>query len=207
MIHLMRQGKNIFRPIAFAISALCIVLTMIDCPRPGELFSYFTIQSNVMCLILLFFELRKEPPALFRGLAVVCISLTFLVYNFMLRPADFTIANMGNIKNISNLFAHYLVPACVWIDYLLFSPKGGMKAYYPLIWICWPILYLAYIMLVYKPMGGTFIVEGKLCTVPYFFLDIEVLGAGGVTLWCIAIAAVILLLSYLFLLLDRLLSR
>ena len=152
-------------------------------------------------------KLKKEPPALFRGLAVVCISLTFLVYNFMLRPADFTIANMGNLKNISNLFAHYMVPAFVWIDYLLFTPKGGMKWYYPLIWICYPLLYLAYIMLIYKPMGGTFIVEGEVCKVPYFFLDTEILGIGGVTLWCLAIAAVILLLSYLFLLFDKLLSH
>lgn len=203
----MRQGKNIFRPIAFAVSTACIVLTMLDCPRHGELFSYFTIQSNVMCLIMMAWKLKKEPPALFRGLAVVCISLTFLVYNFMLRPADFTIANMGNLKNISNLFAHYMVPAFVWIDYLLFTPKGGMKWYYPLIWICYPLLYLAYIMLIYKPMGGTFIVEGEVCKVPYFFLDTEILGIGGVTVWCIAIAAVILLLSYLFLLLDKLLSH
>jgi len=203
----MRQGKNIFRPIAFAVSTACIVLTMLDCPRHGELFSYFTIQSNVMCLIMMAWKLKKEPPALFRGLAVVCISLTFLVYNFMLRPADFTIANMGNLKNISNLFAHYMVPAFVWIDYLLFTPKGGMKWYYPLIWICYPLLYLAYIMLIYKPMGGTFIVEGEVCKVPYFFLDTEILGIGGVTLWCLAIAAVILLLSYLFLLLDKLLSH
>ena len=203
----MRQGKNIFRPIAFAVSTACIVLTMLDCPRHGELFSYFTIQSNVMCLIMMAWKLKKEPPALFRGLAVVCISLTFLVYNFMLRPADFTIANMGNLKNISNLFAHYMVPAFVWIDYLLFTPKGGMKWYYPLIWICYPLLYLAYIMLIYKPMGGTFIVEGEVCKVPYFFLDTEILGIGGVTVWCLAIAAVILLLSYLFLLLDKLLSH
>lgn len=203
----MSQGKNIFRPIAFAVSAACIVLTMFDCPRHGELFSYFTIQSNVMCLIMMFWKLRKEPPALFRGLAVVCITLTFLVYNFMLRPADFTIANMGNLKNISNLFAHYMVPACIWIDYLLFTPKGSMKWYYPIIWICYPVLYLAYIMLIYKPIGGTFIVEGEVCNVPYFFLDTEVLGIGGVTLWCLAIAAVILLLSYLFLLLDKILSH
>ena len=203
----MRQGKNIFRPIAFAVSAACIVLTMLDCPRHGELFSYFTIQSNVICLIMMAWKLKKEPPALFRGLAVVCISLTFLVYNFMLRPADFTIANMGNLKNISNLFAHYMVPAFVWIDYLLYTPKGGMKWYYPLIWLCYPLLYLAYIMLVYKPIGGTFIVEGEVCKVPYFFLDTEILGIGGVTLWCLAIAAVILLLSYLILLLDKLLSH
>lgn len=203
----MRQGKNIFRPIAFAVSAACIVLTMLDCPRHGELFSYFTIQSNVICLIMMTWKLKKEPPALFRGLAVVCISLTFLVYNFMLRPADFTIANMGNLKNISNLFAHYMVPAFVWIDYLLYTPKGGMKWYYPLIWLCYPLLYLAYIILVYKPIGGTFIVEGEVCKVPYFFLDTEILGIGGVTLWCLAIAAVILLLSYLILLLDKLLSH
>lgn len=207
MIHFMKQGKNIFRPIAFAVSAVCIVLTMLDCPRHGELFSYFTIQSNVMCLILMFWKLRKEPPAIFQGLATVCITLTFLVYHIMLRPAGFTIANMGNLKNISNLFAHYLVPACVWIDYLLFTPKGGMKVYYPLAWICYPLLYLAYIKLIYRPMGGTFIVEGELSSVPYFFLDTEVLGIGGVALWCVAIAAVILLLSYLFLLLDKLLSR
>ncbi len=203
----MRKGKNIFRPFAFAASVACIVLCMFDCPRHGELFSYFTIQSNVMCLILLSWNLRKEPPALLRGLATVCITLTFLVYHFMLRPESLTLDNLNNLKNLATSFAHYLVPACVWIDYLLFTPKGGMRLYYPLIWLCYPILYLAYIMLIYKPAGGTFIVEGEICNVPYFFLDIEVLGAGGVALWCIAIAAGFLIISCLFLLLDRLLSH
>ena len=203
----MRKGKNIFRPFAFAASVACIVLCMFDCPRHGELFSYFTIQSNVMCLILLSWNLRKEPPALFRGLATVCITLTFLVYHFMLRPESLTLDNLNNLKNLATSFAHYLVPACVWIDYLLFTPKGGMRLYYPLIWLCYPLLYLAYIMLIYKPAGGTFIVEGEICNVPYFFLDIEVLGAGGVALWCIAIAAGFLIISCLFLLLDKLLSH
>ncbi len=203
----MRKGKNIFRPFAFAASVACIVLCMFDCPRHGELFSYFTIQSNVMCLILLSWNLRKEPPALLRGLATVCITLAFLVYHFMLRPESLTLDNLNNLKNLATSFAHYLVPACVWIDYLLFTPKGGMRLYYPLIWLCYPILYLAYIMLIYKPAGGTFIVEGEICNVPYFFLDIEVLGAGGVALWCIAIAAGFLIISCLFLLLDRLLSH
>ena len=203
----MIQGKNIFRPIAFAVSAVCIVLTMFDCPRHSELFSYFTIQSNVMCLILLFWKLRKEPPAIFQGLAVVCITLTFLCYHFLLRPESFTIGNLNNLKNISTSFAHYLVPIFVWIDYLLFTPKAKMQLHYPALWICYPLLYLAYIMLVYKPIGGTFIVEGEICQVPYFFLDIEVLGAGGVALWCIIIAAVFMTLSYLFLLLDKFMSH
>ena len=203
----MDKGKNIFRPVAFAVSAVCIVLTMIDCPRYGELFSYFTIQSNVMCLILLFWNLRKEPPALFRGLATVCITLTFLVYHSLLRPEDLTLNNLGNIKNMATTFAHYLVPACVWIDYLFFAQKGLMRLSYPFKWLCYPLLYLAYILLVYKPLGGTFIVEGKLCKVPYFFFDVEVLGAGGVAVWCLILAAGVLVLSYLFLLLDKFLSR
>ena len=203
----MIQARRYFRLIAFAISVTCIVLCMFDCPRFGELFSYFTIQSNVMCLITLFLSIRKEPPALMRGLAMVCITLTFLVYHTMLRPADFTLTNLGNLKNISNLFAHYLVPFCVWIDYLLFCPKGQMRRFYPLKWLCYPLLYLAYILLVYKPLGGTFVVEGELCRVPYFFLDAAKIGAGGVALWCVLIASGFLVLSYLFLLVDRLLSR
>ena len=203
----MTRGKRFFRPFAFAISVACIVLCMFDCPRHGELFSYFTIQSNVMCLIMLSIGLKKDAPALFRGLAMVCITLTFLVYHFMLRPADFTLANLGNLKNISNLFAHYLVPACVWIDYILFSAKGRMKLYYPAVWLMYPLLYLAYILLIYKPLGFTFIVEGEVCNVPYFFLDTSVLGASGVALWCVIIASGFLVLSYLYLLLDRLLSH
>ena len=171
----MRKGKNIFRPFTFAASVACIVLCMFDCPRHGELFSYFTIQSNVMCLILLSWNLRKEPPALFRGLATVCITLTFLVYHFMLRPESLTLDNLNNLKNLATSFAHYLVPACVWIDYLLFTPKGGMRLYYPLIWLCYPLLYLAYIMLIYKPAGGTFIVEGEFFA---FKQDFTRLGCG-----------------------------
>ena len=203
----MNKGKRFFRPFAFTVSAVCIVLTMIDCPRYKELFSYFTIQSNVMCLILLFWNLRKEPPALLRGLATVCITLTFLVYHALLRPDSLTLDNLMNIKNLATTFAHYLVPACIWIDYLFFTQKGLMRLSYPFKWLCYPLLYLAYILLVYKPLGGTFIVDGQLCKVPYFFLDVEVLGTGGAAFWCMILAIGFLILAYLFLLLDKLLSR
>ena len=200
------MSKRIFRPIAFAISVCCIVLTMIDCPRHVELFSYFTIQSNVFCLIMLLWGLKKEPPALLRGLATVCITLTFLVFHFLLQPADLTLDNLWNIKNMATTFAHYVVPAVVWLDYLFFTPKGNMRLSYPLKWLAYPLLYLAYLHF-YKMAGGTFIVDGQVCRVPYFFLDTAVLGSGGVAVWCVIIASGFFALSYLFLLLDRLLSR
>ena len=202
----MKQGKKLFRLCAFAFAVTGIVLCMIHCPRYWELFSYFTIQSNVMCLLMMGINLRRESPAPLRGIATVCITLTFLVFHFMLRPADLTLDNLGNISNMSTLFAHYIVPFCVWVDYILFSPKGHMRLYYPVTWLCYPLLYLAYILLVYKPLGGTFLVEGQLCRVPYFFLDAEALGAGGVAVWCIIIAAGFLTLAYLFVLIDKLLS-
>ncbi len=203
----MMNGKKIFRFCAFLISLTSIVLCMIHCPRYWELFSFFTIQSNVLCLIMFTFNLKKESPPLFRGLVTVCITLTFLVFHFLLRPAGLTMDNLGNLANMSTTFAHYLVPACIWTEYIFFSEKGKMKLLYPFIWIIYPLLYVAYILLIYKPMGGTFLVDGKICNVPYFFLDTAALGAGGVAIWCVVIAFGFLIMSYLFLLLDRLLSR
>lgn len=199
----MIQFKTRFRFCALAIAVAGIILCMIDCPRYWELYSYFTIQSNIMCIILFAWGLRKETPVAVRGLATVCITLTFLVYHFMLRPDTFTLSTLNNVKNISNLFAHYLVPICTWADYVLFDPKRRIRPAAPLSWLAYPLLYLAYIKLICRPLGLKFVMDGQVHNAPYFFLDSDILSTGQITLWCIAIGAGFLLLSYIFYIVDR----
>ena len=202
----MKYIKPLFRFCALIAAVVGLVLNFMACPIKSEYFAFFTMQSNFLCLALLIWDQKKEPEAWFRGLATVCIALTAIVYHFLLRPESFTLAELWTVPNSASLFAHYIIPICVITDYLAFSPKGRIKAHYPPMWLIFPVFYIGFLK-VYNSLGGLFIVDGELTKYPYFFLDADVLGIGGVTLWCLGIAAAILTASYLFMLLDRILSH
>lgn len=208
----MRKSVRLYRISAFILAVAGIIFNMAAYPHYAELFSYFTLQSNVLCTVMLghamlrSFGRNREAgtgEVFFRGLCTVCITLTFLVYHFALRPENLTPATLfDNMTNISTLFAHYIVPAAVITDYLLFFPKRRFRMYYPPLWLVYPVVYLCYVFL-YSAAGGTFAIDGKISPVPYFFLDSAVVGSSGVVLWICLMATGFTLLSYIFVFADR----
>ncbi len=202
--------KPVFRITAFLAAAAGIVFNIIAYPYPAELFSYFTLQSNVLCTVMLgAAAVRRDDSGrgIFRGCCTVCITLTFLVYHFLLKPETLVPATLfDNMTNVSTLFAHYIVPALTVLDYLMFFPKGKFRLHYPLLWLCFPVAYLFYVFM-YSASGGTFSIDGETASMPYFFLDSGKVGTGGTVLWICIIAAGFTALSYLLVLLDRALCR
>ena len=84
-----------------------------------------------------------------------------------------------------------------------FDPKRRIRPAAPITWLGYPLLYLAYIKLICRPLGLTFVVDGQVYNAPYFFLDSDILSTGQITLWCVAIGAGFLLMSYIFYVVDR----
>ncbi len=175
----------------------------------GNTLAYFTILSNL--LVFIFFLIiwiktlrdvicNKEEEGYnthllqIKGIATLCITVTGLVYAFLL-------ANYGNKANYTfqNLSQHYIIPIMTILDYFLFDEKGKIKWYHPLLWCGCALLYLPYIFI-------RAIILGKNTTLlryPYFFLNVDRLGVGGVTLWCIGLIIFFMILTYLNFFFDK----
>lgn len=216
LFQIMKSREYIFKSAALAAGIAGIVINIYVCPRYGELFSYYTLQSNMICILYLGYLLlcgilkkrlfSANTEAVLRGGFTVCITFTFLIYHFMLRSPDLSPGNFTDINVISDIFVHYIFPAAVILDYLIFSEKGKFKFYFPFLWLALPLLYLCYVS-IYSAAGGRFIVEGKISEVPYFFLDKSAVGRAGVMLWTAAIAAGYMILSFILVAADRIAGK
>jgi hypothetical protein len=88
--------------------------------------TYFTLMSNVACLLyfpvaaLYQHRTGRSWQPMVKGAILMCISVTGLVYHFMLHGR---FAMQGTIL-ISNSLLHYVVPICTVIDWLVFDELG-----------------------------------------------------------------------------------
>lgn len=173
----------------------------------GNKFAYFTNLSNVVVFIIMltvlilniidvkngFFEEKNTHLLQYKGIGMLCITVTFLIYSTML-------ADYGSKSNYTfqNLTVHYIVPIMTILDYFLFDEKGKIKWWNPLIWILCSVIYLPFIFIRALILGN----NTTLIKYPYFFLNVDNLGAGKVILWCIGILLFFTALAYLLFLFD-----
>lgn len=181
-----------------------------------SLLSYYTSQSNVICLLAficsVYIEIRYEniPKSdnyyIIKGGIVVAIFITAIVYRVALAPTGFemdalknSIAN--NHKELANFLVHTFSPLLVIGDYFLFDEKGRFKWYYPIIWLLIPLSYVFYVY-IYSYVGGEFYSVGGSRKYAYFFLDYEEIGKIGVLKWIIFMTIFIEVVSYILVIFD-----
>lgn len=198
------------------IFSLClgIFLNLIDTSSRKALMSYYTLQSNLICLIafviIVVLKIRKkndnnEIYFLVKGAVTIAIVITAVVYHVALAPNNFVMDSLQNSianKVLADTFVHTISPILVVIDYFLFDEKGNMKYYYPIIWLIIPLNYVVYVY-TYSNLGGRFYSIGGSKKFAYFFLDYTKIGCKGVATWLLFIALAILAISEVFVLIDR----
>ncbi|MDR1157537.1 MAG: Pr6Pr family membrane protein [Oscillospiraceae bacterium] len=205
--------------LAYKITAMAVclagVLLIFGFPNALNLstIKYYTVQSNLLCLVFLTVSVIQAIVQMKRGglygavtymprckgAVVIAITLTLLVYQFMLTDTPFSMTEGG----AGNFFVHFLTPVLMILDWLLFDEKGHYRVSDPLWWTVIPLCYLAY-ALVAAPIGVTYIGGSRY---PYFFLDIDVIGVTGVVRYVLMITVVFLVLGYLIFGLDKWMGR
>lgn len=159
--------------------------------RLPSAFIYFTVQSNTFLIIVTGLNLAAvlrgaQPVALpVKGAATLYILITGLVYNIILaptihyKPTDFQVPLIGG--TVSNDLLHLLTPLMALLDWLLFDPHQPIRWRSALIWLSYPISYLAFAVLRVQiidtgliPSGGT--------RYPYGFINADKIGYGGVVI-------------------------
>lgn len=171
--------------------------------------SYFTMQSNILCFVILIISIvnngeRSKNFDILYGVSVVSITLTFFIFNFVLANSDFTMRAMQEEVTVDtgDIFVHYLVPVIMWIDFIFFTPHRIFSLSYVTKWLVFPVVYFLAVMS--KAMLLTYYnVEKTYKRYPYDFMNTEINGwpylmsyIGIFTLVCIVIGCVICVLDF-----------
>ncbi len=209
--------QMIYRIVLCCVSALAVLLTFgIFYLQPGELaplswrfLKYYTNISNyfVFCVsVIVLADNVKRVRAgektghnrkirLFKFMTTVMILVTFLVYSILLGNP----LSMGFWRNIGNLSFHVAVPILFVLDFFLFDEHKSVSVFAPLWSAVVPLGYVVYIFI----LGATI----SDFQYPYFFLDVNTLGYGGVLLWVLGLLVVFLALGYGMWLYDKLVRK
>lgn len=168
--------------VAFAILAAVVYTiqqVVDDAFKAVNLFSYFTILSNVAAMVLLAWEVARPPErqgptaASIRGAVTLYMAITFIVYWTLL--AD---PRIGGADPWVNLVLHLFAPLAVVVDWAIDRPRRLPGRAVVLAWLVWPLLYVTYSLI----RGA---VEDWY---PYPFLDPDQAGGYlGVAGFCVAI--------------------
>ena len=167
---------------------------------------YFTYQSNILVIvyfILDIFSIIKKKETFyprFKGAVTMSITVTFLVYHFLLSP---TADKYEGLAYIRNLIVHYIVPIMTIFDYIIFDKKGIYKIIDPLLWLIIPFVYFAFILI--RARIGSPFSDGSYY--PYFFVDIDKYGLKTVLRNVFFITLFFAFLGYIEYFIDRFLNK
>lgn len=175
-----------------------------------HMISYFTIQSNILCLVLyiiLLLDTIKEfylpdlkssirkKHSLLRGMMIMSITLVFLAYNIVLKCKGFTMLHGTSCHlTINDVYVHYLIPIMTIIDWLLFQEKNSFSFVDPFFWLILPASY--YLIINIKTIFQS-------CSYPYYFIDIDKLGLSTVLNNALLCICVCLVLGYIIVIIDK----
>ena len=194
---------------------LGIVLSFATTTNARYLLSYYTTQSNLLCLVVFVFlfigdligyDYQKRKVYYFlKGTITIAILVTAIVYVVALLPNDLPMYTVSSReaerwgKIMGNLLVHVISPLLVTVDYYFLDEKGNFKFFYPTTWLFFPVLYVCF---VYSGKGKFYRIGGSK-KFGYFFLDYEKIGIEGVIIWLTMIALGIRVLGYTLLFIDR----
>jgi len=184
--------------LAFAVLGLAAMVTQLvkvwDKPgNPGNFFSFFTIESNILTVAVLLYGVarpgllgRSPKLDLVRGAAVLYMTITFLVYGVLL--SGYQEELQTTIPWVDTV-VHRILPIVIFLDWIIDPPDNRLSWRDALPrWIAFPALYLVY-SLIRGPIVDWY---------PYPFLNPD--QAGGVAAlvaYSVGIAVVVALGTWL----------
>jgi len=165
---------------------------------PGNFWSFFTIQSNLIAAFVLLLavwkadDLRRSTTFdLIRGAAVVYLSTTGVVYGLLL--SGYQEALQTTLPWVDTLL-HRIMPIVMVADWLIDPPHRHIALRDAVWWLLFPFAYMVY-SLIRGPIVDWY---------PYPFLDPNNAGGyGAVALYGVGIAITVGVFAWLVVLLSR----
>ncbi|MDT0452766.1 Pr6Pr family membrane protein [Streptomyces hesseae] len=202
------------RPVAAAFRALIALAALtgiaLDTIESGDLlrlFSYFTIQSNILLAIACAWSAHRAwtgRPALsprITGGALLYISITGLVFHFVLSNDSSGFAMTSErtpLESIANHLLHTATPLAAALDWLVLTAPGAFLLRHAGQWLLYPLLYLPFALI-----RGALLDPGTEGRYPYPFLDVDLHGYAGIAQNAIVFGLAFYALALTLVLLDR----
>jgi hypothetical protein len=147
-------------------------------------FSFFTIESNILTVLLLFTLGLSDPKKakgkydFIRGAITLYMTMTGIIYIILLSGSQSLLVPW------INMVLHYIMPFALLLLWILFPPKKAIPYKKALLWMLFPLAYLAY-SLIRGPIAGWY---------PYPFIDVGLNGLPSVLITSVIIFIGVLLL-------------
>lgn len=188
---------------AFALIGQTIL--MIDRDTSAvNLFSYFTIESNILVLITCLLIVQRPDRGgtafgILRLGSLVSITVTGIVYATLL-------AGNGSFTGIEwwyDKIFHYVVPILSVIGFLVFRPRTRFDR--SAMWfIVFPLVWLVYTLVRAEVADPVYaLTKDTTGPVPYGFLDAGEHGAVAVVIGCVVLTAIFVLIAEAYLRFSR----
>lgn len=230
MITAARIYWGIVAAIGTASFTLSCILSMTEEGNGGVLnglwftLSYFTVWSNIVTFISnwgLCMDPTRDSARFrwFRMTSLVMITVTGLVYAIVLAP----ISNPVGLEVYTNIGYHYISPWATVLGFLIFGPRPRFTRHQVLTMLLIPVIWLIYtllrglLLLRPPPIAPDTQLGEPQHWYPYPFIDVndpsplvpglEYGGYAGVGVNIVAILVLGVLIGFVFVGLDRLLSK
>ena len=181
-----------------------------------DFYVHFTNISNFLCFGVMIAALiqtakKKEDSyvsaaPMLKFIGVLGILLTFLVFNIMLAGAPGRDPQLN--WRIGSLLFHVVLPIMYIADWFLFYERKKCKWYYPIASIGFPVAYAVFLLIqaVILKFDTSILIPTTTTPLiyPYFFVNLETQGKGGVAMWVVILALAFMAVGYLFFGLDKL---
>ena len=181
-----------------------------------DFYVHFTNISNFLCLGVMLSALiqtakKKEDSyvsaaPMLKFIGMLGILLTFLVFNIMLAGAEGR--NPQANWRIGSLLAHVTLPILYIADWFLFYERKKCKWFYPFASIAFPVAYVIFLLIqaIILDFDASIMIPTTTTPLiyPYFFVNLDTQGVGGVLMWIGILSAAFVAVGYLFFGLDRL---
>ena len=181
-----------------------------------DFYVHFTNISNFLCFGVMIAALiqtakKKEDSyvsaaPMLKFIGVLGILLTFLVFNIMLAGAPGRDPQLN--WRIGSLLFHVVLPIMYIADWFLFYERKKCKWYYPIASIGFPVAYAVFLLIqaVILKFDTSILIPTTTTPLiyPYFFVNLETQGKGGVAMWVVILALAFMAVGYIFFGLDKL---
>ena len=181
-----------------------------------DFYVHFTNISNFLCIGVMLAALiqtaRKKTDSfvsaapMLKFIGMLGILLTFLVFNIMLAGAAGR-APQANWR-VGSLIFHVVLPIMYIADWFLFYERKKVKWYYPVASIAFPLVYAIFLLIqaIILKFDSSILIPTTTTPLiyPYFFVNLDTQGVGGVFMWIGILSAAFIAVGYLFFGLDKL---
>ena len=180
-----------------------------------DFYVHFTNLSNFLCIGVMLAALiqtakKKEDSyvsaaPLLKFISMLGILLTFLVFNLLLAGAEGRDPQAN--WRVGSLIFHVALPILYIADWFLFYERKKCKWYYPIASIGFPLTYVFFLLIqaVILKFDSSILIPTTTTPLiyPYFFVNLDTQGVGGVLTWIGILSAAFVAVGFLFFGLDR----